>query len=298
MIKKIFLLFLVAIPSPAIAKVLIFTHSHSRPDFIELQDKTFKAFLKDDYDFVIFNDAPNNNMRIAIEQTCENLNLCCIRVPQELHQQRNDPGSRHIHGIQYALATIGFNHDDIAFLIDSDMFLFKPFCIRDFIGSNHIAGQKDVRPHQGDISVTYMTPLLVFMNMKTMPNKTTLNFDGGCINGHACDVGGHLHYYFKNNPTLNIKFTPGVCVTALAENNSQEQLLGLGYNNVTVAWVSSLKNYFDPSDPHRLQFHGDNHFLHYVAGGSNWNGRSEEYHAKKTRIINQFIDKMIEEYAR
>ncbi len=47
----------------AVEKVLIMTYVHSRPDFIELHDKTFKAFLKDDYEYVVFNDAPNVTMK-------------------------------------------------------------------------------------------------------------------------------------------------------------------------------------------------------------------------------------------
>lgn len=278
-------------------KVLIITHSYCRPDFIELHDKTFKAFLKDDYEYVVFNDAPNHAMQREIEQTCAKINVRCIRVPQELHAQRNDPGARHIHGLMHSMNTVGFDHDGIVFIIDSDMFLFKPFSVHEYLGDNHIAGQKDVRPHVGPVEVTYMTPLLIFINMKKAPNKRSINFDGGVVNGHACDVGGHLHYYLQDTPDLRIKYLPGKCVTELAEKNNEQQLRSLGYDEITAAWVTSLKNYFDPSDPHRLQFHGDGNFLHYVAGGSNWNGRSQAYHNKKTRIINNFIDQMIEKYS-
>lgn len=282
----------------AAEKVLIITHSYCRPDFIELHDKTFKAFLQDEYEYVVFNDAPDNAMCKQIERTCQKLNIRCIRVPQELHAQRNDPGARHIHGLMHSMNTVGFDHDGIVFVIDSDMFLFKPFSVNEYLGEAHIAGQKDVRPHVGPVEVTYMTPLLVFINMKTAPAKRTINFDGGIVNGHACDVGGHLHYYLKDTPNLSIKFLPGVCVTALAEQNNEQQLRSLGYDDITATWVKSLEHHFDPSDPHRLQFHGDNHFMHYVAGGSNWNHRSQTYHQKKTRIITQFIDQMIERYSK
>ena len=38
------------------AKVLIYTYAYNRPDFIEIQHKTFQKFLKDDYEFVVFDD--------------------------------------------------------------------------------------------------------------------------------------------------------------------------------------------------------------------------------------------------
>lgn len=278
------------------AKVLIFTHSHSRPDFIELQHKTFKAFLEDEYEFVVFNDAPNATLSQSIEQTCKKLNLRCIRIPQNLHKRPSDPGARHIDGIQFALNTIGFNHDGIVLMIDSDMFLFKPLNITQYVGESDLIGQESVRPHTGPIEVRYITPLLVFMNMKTLPNKHTLNFDGGIIKGNACDVGGHIYYYLRDNPSINMRFIPGYCITELAATKSFDELCSFGLDDITAHWMLSLKNYFDPSDPHRLQLHGDNHFLHYVAGGSNWNNRSQAYHEKKTRIINQLIDQMIAKY--
>ena len=38
-------------------KVLIFTYSYNKPEFIELQYKTFKKFLLDDHELIVFNDA-------------------------------------------------------------------------------------------------------------------------------------------------------------------------------------------------------------------------------------------------
>lgn len=289
---------ILCLANPINAKVLIFTHSHSRPDFIELQDKTFKAFLEDEYEFVIFNDAPNPSLCNAIEQTCNKLNLRCIRIPQKLHQRPFDPGARHIDGIQFSLNKIGFDHDGIVFMIDSDMFLFKPFSIAKYVGDSHLIGQETVRPHLGPVEVRYITPLLVFMNMNTLPNKKTLNFDGGIIKGHPCDVGGHIYYYLQDNPSINMRFIPGYCVTELAEKKTFAELRTFGLDDITANWILSLKNHFDASDPHRLQLHGDNHFLHYVAGGSNWNNRSQAYHEKKTRLINDFINQMISKHGK
>src|SRR5579872_6833786 len=103
-------------------KVLIMTYVHSRPDFIELHHKTFKAFLKDDYEYVVFNDAPNSSMSLAMEQTCARLGIRCFRVPPH-HPSRETASSRHVDGIHFSLNTIGFNHNGIVAIIDADMFL-------------------------------------------------------------------------------------------------------------------------------------------------------------------------------
>jgi hypothetical protein len=66
--------------------VLIMTYSYNRPDFIEIQNKIFKKFLKDDYTFVVFNDASQEEMANQITETCNKLNLPCIRIPQSIHE--------------------------------------------------------------------------------------------------------------------------------------------------------------------------------------------------------------------
>lgn len=67
--------------APLYTKVLIFTYSYNRPDFIEIQYRTFQNFLEDDYKFVVFNDASNVELETKINLTCKNLNIECIRIP-------------------------------------------------------------------------------------------------------------------------------------------------------------------------------------------------------------------------
>src|ERR1700742_2677888 len=89
-------------------KILIMTHVYCRPDFIELQAKTFKAFLKDDYEYVVFNDAPNETMCNKIKQTCNKFGIKCITIPQEIHINRDTPNYRCADVIQYSLNKLGF----------------------------------------------------------------------------------------------------------------------------------------------------------------------------------------------
>ena len=86
--SKIFLLTLL-LSCTITPKVLIFTYAHNRPDFIEIQHKTFEKFLQDDYEFVVWNDANNNNMSKNIENMSKKYNIRCIRIPQEIHDRPN-----------------------------------------------------------------------------------------------------------------------------------------------------------------------------------------------------------------
>jgi len=130
-------------------KILIITHSYCRPDFIEWQDKTFRKFIKDKYEFVVFNDAAEEGMAQQIDAMCNNLAIQSIRVPQEIHTRPYLPrlphesmqaaNVRHATCVQYSLDVLGFDRDGIVCIIDSDMFFIRPFSISEYMKDAEIA---------------------------------------------------------------------------------------------------------------------------------------------------------------
>lgn len=287
-IQLLITLFSLGIGINAVAedRVLIITHVHSRPDFIEIQHKTFKAFLKDDYEYVVFNDAPNQQMSSAMEQTCNKLNIRCIRVPQEMHKD-NLPGHRHTDGIRHSLETIGFDHHGVILMIDSDMFLVKPLNVSEYIQSYDLLGLHQERT-ENNVKVSYLWPGLLFMKMNTLPNKRTLNLDGDRVNGVAVDTGGHLHNYINDNPSLQVKRYEAVSSYWLP--NNKDELKSLGYDDLATKFILVLKK----DAQYSMEFHLDNHFVHYYAGGCNWTGLPPSYHQHKTSLLNHFIDQIID----
>ena len=269
-------------------KVLLMTFVHSRPDFIELHAKTLKAFLKDDYEYVVFNDAPNAQMSLQMEQTCAKLGIRCFRVPAH-NADRQAPGARHIDGIHFALNTIGLTHDGIVVIIDADMFLVKPLSIIEYMKDYDIVAPIQHRSNQSTV-VTYIAPDLVLMNMQNLPNKHTIDFNGGHIEGMACDNGGQFHHYFKNNPTLKLKL-----FTALSTDNipsEKDALAALGYDDNAINFIFKLRE-----NKAGMEFHADNNFVHHYAGGCNWVGYAAQYMQIKARVLNEFINANIAKYA-
>jgi hypothetical protein len=163
------------------AKILIITHNHNRPDFIEIQDKTFKKFLKDDYDFVVFNDARQREMCQQINEMCANLGIQCIRIPQSIHaapylpREKNEdfqnPAVRCANVVQYSLDMLGFEHDGIVMIIDADMFLIQPFSIAEYFKDDQLAGVPQRREH-----VNYIWNGLVFFYINNITDKHTIEF--------------------------------------------------------------------------------------------------------------------------
>ncbi len=265
--------------------VLIFTYSHSRPDFIELHHKTFQAFLQDKYELIVFNDAPNPNMQQQIEQTCRKLNIECIRVPQHLHKQRNDPGARHSHGIKYSLETRGFNHDGIVLLIDADMFLVKPFSALELMKEYEVVGGFQQRKNQ-KYTITYVAPCLTFLNMNKLPDKITISFDGGFIHGMACDLGAQMHHYFEAHPLVNKKLFTAISTYHLPKQKSE--LLALGYDAITSEFILRLHE-----TKHTVEFHLKDYFIHHYGGGSNWPKYSVHLLQEKASLINEYVNNAI-----
>lgn len=290
--KRLFLI-LAIMPLSTLTKVLIITHSFNRPDFIEIHAKTFKALLKDEYEYVVFNDASNENIQQQIEQTCINLGIRCFRVPQNLHNipGETSAGHRHMHGIKYSLESAGFEHDGIVALIDSDMFLIKPFSIEKYLAGYDIAG--DLEGRKNDIiEIRHLSPMLVFMNMPSLPNKKTLNFDGGYIEGLGCDVGGHTYFYLKNNPSIKPLFFSHIHVGAWKAIINCPTCTNMSCN----ACIKLLKDRFDnvvikfiQECPDDIEFFLNDTFLHYRSG-SNWNHKPAEYHTAKTMALKNLFD--------
>jgi glycosyltransferase involved in cell wall biosynthesis len=271
--------------------VLIMTYVYNRPDFIKLHKLTFDNFLRDSYEYVVFNDASDENMRIRIEQTCIELGIRCVRVPQHLHNVpgRASAGHRHMDGIKYSLDTVAFDHDGIVLIIDADMFLLKPLNITEYMKGCDVIGGKQTRADSTH-TVTYIAPTLVFMDMRSIPNKRTVSFEGGHIEGLACDVGGHWHYYFLANPTARIKLFTVESSADVPHN--RVVLQNMGFDEHAIRFILSF------TKPYGFEYHGDRHFMHYYAGGSNWPGYSAEYISEKNNLIYNYINELIEYYSK
>jgi len=283
---KKFLLFFVFLGIHLNAKILIITHTYNRPDFIEIQHKTFQKFLKDEYEFVVFNDARDDTTRDQINETCSKLGLGCIRISQSVHdapylkraswEDYNHPCIRCANVVQYSLDILGFDHDDIVVIIDSDMFLIRPFSVVDFMNNCDMAGVRQSRSY-----IEYFWNGLVFFNMPTLQERRSISFNCSSINGIGLDVGGETYHYFQSHPDLKLKHIDCMYLKETHEISPRER------SDPNLLFLLDQK-------PNNIEFLIDYSFFHY-RGGGNWDHKSKEYHSQKTTILNTFIDKILQE---
>ena len=208
MIKYILASFI--LPICLFGKTLVFTTGFNRPDFIELQHKLFKKFLEDDYEFWVISDANTPERCAGIKEICDKLGIPYIQVPQEIHDQPylsrgsgdnyHNPNVRHCNSVQWAWDNIFSHHNGPVMVIDSDLFLIRPFSIEKTLQNHHLGGvfwgTNDMKTGEPK---SYLWLALILLNNPHLPEKETICFNCGYLPGTdaVCDSGGWTHLYLN-----------------------------------------------------------------------------------------------------
>lgn len=310
-----YLLSFLLLPIFLFGKTVVFTTAFNRPDFIELQHRLFEKFLQDEYEFYVVSDANTPERQAAIKETCDNLNLTLIQVPQAIHDRpylprrpgdnHNNPNVRHCNSVQWAWDHCFSKHDGPVMVIDSDMFLIRPFSIEKTLEGRHFAGiywgTQDLdtgKPY------SYLWLALILFNNPILPEKESICFNCGILPGTnaVCDSGGWTHFYInKFKDILNIlpfsylqgheffcpyKYAPPELQNfdQLSDDEITQNLASRGFteNEIELA----LKK------PYTIELLGGNHFLHYRAG-TNYENYSNDFLSEKDLILLDFFDTIL-----
>jgi len=203
-------------------KTLIISTHFNSTDFIELQYISFKKYFKTNFDFIVFNDAKNfkdytnyndDSFESKILNKCNELNIKCIRISQEIHTNRKlifpetiqpdtmDACTRCADSVQTAFNYAVNNCEgyDYILLIDSDMFFVFDFDIENYMKNKNISflgnGGGDFT-FSSEEHVYYMWNGIAVFNTK-LPGLKEICWDCGRVNGKGVDVGGQTHHYLK-----------------------------------------------------------------------------------------------------
>lgn len=274
--------------------VLIITHQYNCPEFISLQKACFDKFLKEPYRFVVFDNSEEANVGMTqkIEEECRRCGVEYVRIPQAIHRRPylkrwaheswEAPSVRCSNALQYSLDVMGFDHPGIVLVIDSDMFLVKPFSVTEFLEGYDLAGIWQRRGH-----VDYILNWIVLMDMRRMPNKRTIDFNCGMVDGICVDVGGQTSNYFRSNPRLCFK---AIGEIYFGENGASRNIESLRQQCLSKEQIVLIQSGID-----NIQFFcPENQFFHYRSG-TNWDAKSRRYHENKRRICAQYFSEILGE---
>lgn len=266
--------------------IKIFTFVSNRPDFIDLQMYSFRKYLKEDFEFVVF-----NNARLSGDRSYDEINARCKAVgATSIDVQKdaqliaecqkleftcnifNPSGIYSIANVAHAYALcwawnnyISKEKGAIA-ILDSDVFLIQPVKLTDTLYPHQMANLPDGKTHVDGRVFHYMWPTFVLADMSRLPDPETLNWWCGRVEGTPVDVAGQTYHYFQAHPDLDV-----VPIRRLHS----------GYLDESACPVHPA-NY----DEFYLK---DGIVLHYRSG-SNWNLQVPDYHKKKTEWLKRRIE--------
>ena len=190
-------------------KVRILIVAFNRPEFLKFQIKSIKKCLLDNtYEILILNTGYNIGLKSNSTEMGDKITNFCVQHKINFANYTNERWYFHVNKLHYRAILFGvqtffMNHSGISVLLDSDIFLVKPFSFKSYVnthGNFQIGGHP--RRH-ARYNETYMLPiLLIFNNFSNLPDKHTINFKIW----HGSDTGGGLIDYFKAHPTGNFHF--------------------------------------------------------------------------------------------
>lgn len=291
------------------AKVRILTFHYNKPDFIVLQHKSFQKFMLDDYEIIVFNDANTTENESAIEQTCKELGIECVRYQPEWHKTDSlnlqmkewldnpeiyshigfnrppegmyledisrQPSIRHSHVIQYAMDNYGYDHDDVVAIVDGDAFPIRQISLRGMLRNYDIFGIERLITEE---DVSYLWVPFIAFQPKNLPNVRDLKFNVCLIGSKIYDTGAATYHYLKKYPGVRVKKYLGSSSTGYHHWNHVQLRQG-GFTDAEARLIKNLPW------PQCVEFHIKNHILHF--GGSSF---VLDGHLTKADWVTNFID--------
>ncbi len=280
-------------------KVRILSSHCSRPDYILYQYNSIKKHVKDDVEYIVFNDGmdtatPSNFMddqcRQNVFKMCEALKIECVPIPPQLHRERDrlfptsatpwaqNYSHRSADACQFMLKH-SLEFEGIVAMIDSDMFFCQDFSFEDYMNGYSMA----FLPQERVQGVKYMWNNLVIYKPKELPNLYQLSFDSGTIEGHAMDAGAMTYYYLtKYGPSLKIR-----TIQFVNKPLSFFQTLAPLDTYVIPHSCPLLEDSFYPDIAQNPSIEWqilEGGIFHYGQGG-NWNAKSYVDHLTKTKTM-------------
>jgi hypothetical protein len=259
--------------------IKIYTVAENRPDFIDLQMRMLKKNLQEGFEFIVFNNAAlavNGPWYREINTTSAQCGAKVIDVTRDTeleakYQVLEPTGPIFTRTGLYASPNVGCAYpfcwawDKVVskekgsiFWSHSDVFLTRPIALSELLTRHPLWFIQQGRGEH----IRYMWEAAVLADLSQLPEPATMNWWCGKVDGVPVDVGGQTHFYLRAHPEIAV----GTFGTRLFDDDT------------TVS--------FSPPSYERFYVGQEPTFLHYRSG-SNWNGRSNEYHTKKTEWLHR-----------
>lgn len=248
--------------------VKIYTYSQWRPDFIPIQYETIKRFVKDDFEYIVFNNGVDSpSQRKAVSDECDKIGVRCIDVELD-HRLNGKGGVFSFSGNNYLNPNLACSYPlvwswelmeqqkgCIVAVIDSDMFFMRDYNFNDSIAKGY---NFSYVPQYRGISSDYKTSEVYYpwngffvVDIDNMPNMSELNWHCGSVKDHRVDVGGQAHFYLEK---YDNQITPGFFDIYCVYEIPNEKSIHFTQNGNCNYWLDFIENgvsirYTEPNPP-------------------------------------------------
>ncbi len=185
-------------------KVTIFSFAVNDKFPIDLQYKQFQKNIREDFEFILINDAFTPEMTTILSTIAKNIGVKCVCVPQEIHKIHN-PSVGYADALNWLVKTYVKNKNfEIIMIVHADIFPLQLISIEDIIKNYTIASTMEYRMAK-ETKFHYIYPALTLINIKTVKDIDMLNFDCGKVDNVGLDTGG-MTYSYINKYTNDVRF--------------------------------------------------------------------------------------------
>lgn len=251
-------------------RVKIYTFSDKAPYFIPWQYKTLKNFVTDDFEYIVMNNSSSKQLDEDIRNHCSSLAIKSIDVKKKDFTHACFSCA---FPIQECIdEIIAKDKDCYSVILDSDIFLMKPFSFNEFMDGWDIAGVPQSRDGGYSI-IEYMWNAFVIIDNDTCPRLDTLNFSCGTVMKGKLDVGGMTYFYFKQFPEVKWRRIPSTGII-----HDHPDVMSLLPERVR-------KDYVFDFDMEVLE----GRWLHF-RGGSRWDVKKSSYYENKEAFIRKMVE--------
>jgi len=261
----------------------------NNPEFIRLQVQACKAFCKEQFRFVVFNDAKafpdtsnwnNAGIKQEIVDVCKELGVECINVPNDEDMFAKSPSYRHSRTANFMWKHYQTKEQHPVLTLDSDMFPIKSFSLFEDLVHYDFAYVEQVRG-----GMPFAWPNLWWMDPTKLTNHDLIDWGSDVINGDTTDTGGKSWRWFVKNDSTRvqkIKYQPS-CTWNKANSTSIDIPQA-----VLDFCEEDIKNV---NNKYWCEIY-ENRFLHLRAG-SNWEGIAKSIHTSRTLKLNKLLSELM-----
>jgi hypothetical protein len=172
------------------------------PGLLAYQRDMFARFMAEEHELVVVNDGKDAAGAVAISQVAATLGLRCEPIPLP---ERHNPSDGLAAAMDYAVAAVLTDDDEISVLLHADVLPGGAFSLRALIGDADVAAVPESKS-SADAARTIHYPWSGFICLRTprLPDRETLGFGAGTFDGIACDTGGAFRGYRCAHPALGL----------------------------------------------------------------------------------------------